>query len=305
MAASIGITGVTGFIGSALASDLARDGHRVVGFSRDRERAQRAVPSLTEVRSLGSGRSIEPAALSGLDALVSLAGESVAGRWSEEKKRRIASSRIDGTRRLVDALAAMPEDQRPSTFVSGSAIGFYGDTGQRVVDETTEPGHDFLAEVSVGWEREAMRARELGIRTVAIRTGLVMGRGGGALERMLPLFRAGLGGRLGGGDQYWAWIHLEDVVGIIRHAIENASVEGPLNATAPRPVPQHEFASTLARELHRPAFLPAPEFALKLALGEFSSEILSSHRVLPARTLASGYVFRRPELGAALRSIVG
>lgn len=297
--ARIGITGATGLVGTRLADVVRRAGHSVVHYTRDPKRLAARLPAGDEAR---------PWPLSGpddvrVDALVNLVGESVAGRWSAAKKAAILASRVDGTRALVDQIAALPPESRPKVLVSASAIGFYGETGARRITEDSPAGTDFLADVCVKWEAEAERASALGVRVVRLRIGLVMAAGGGALLPMLPLFKLGLGGALGSGDQYWAWVHIDDVVGLIRHAIEHDDVRGALNATAPEPVTQRAFARELASALHRPAFLPAPAFALRTVLGEFSAEVLGSHRVVPERTLASGYRFAFDDLGACLRDV--
>lgn len=296
---TIGITGASGLVGGHLLTSLSRDGIPAVAFSRDPSRLRGLPPGATA----RAWPAREPDALA-LDAVVHLLGESVAGRWTASKKRAIESSRIDGTRALVDAIAALPAERRPKVLVSASAIGFYGDRGDEVLDEDARPGDDFLARVCAGWEREALRAETLGVRVVPLRIGLVMAREGGALLPMLPLFRMGLGGTMGPGTQWWSWIDIEDLVRLVRHAIDS-DARGPLNATAPAPATQRDFAATLARVLHRPAFLPAPAFALRAAVGEFSTELLASRRVTPRRTLASGFVFRYPELDACLAHVTG
>jgi uncharacterized protein (TIGR01777 family) len=294
---TIGITGASGLVGRHLLEALSRDGRPAVAFSRNPARLV-DLPRGTTARAWPAR---EPDALA-LDAIVHLLGESVAGRWTDAKKRAIESSRIEGTRALVDGIAALPPEQRPKVLVSASAIGIYGDRGDELLDEDATPADDFLARVCVGWEREALRAESLGVRVVPLRIGLVMAHDGGALEGMLLAFRMGLGGKMGSGDQWWPWIHVEDLVGLVRHAIDS-DVRGPLNATAPEPVRQRDFAATLARVVRRPAFVPAPAFALRTALGEFSAELLASRRVVPRRTLASGFTFRFGELEACLADL--
>ncbi len=296
----IGITGATGLVGARLLEALARDGIETAAFTRKPSALTGRLPPGAVARAWPP-RPDDVA----LDALVHLLGEPVSGRWTEAKKRSIRSSRIDGTRLLVDAIGKLPTERRPRTLVSASAIGFYGDRGEDVLRETEGPGADFLADVCVGWEREALRAETLGVRVVVLRVAIVMSREGGALERMLPLFRMGLGGTMGPGTQWWPWIHLDDLVGLARHALDHAELRGPLNATAPEPARQRDFAATLARVLHRPAFLPAPTFALRAALGEFAAELLSSRRVVPTAALAAGYVFRYPTLEACLTDVAG
>lgn len=299
------ITGVTGLVGSRLAAQLLMSRSEIVALSRDPSRAQEKVPAVSRAWKWSPESAVPEQAVQGVDAVVHLAGETVAGRWTEEKKRSIEQSRVEGTRRVVEAIEALPADQRPYVLVSASAIGYYGDTGERDVVETDPPADDFLAKVCVDWEREAMRAESLGVRVVTPRIGLVMSREGGALERMLPIFKMGLGGKLGTGRQWWPWIHLDDVIGIVQHAIAHRDLRGPINATAPTPVRQSEFAEVLARVLRRPAFMPAPAFAIKTALGEFGAEVLGSRKVLPQRALETGYRFRFPDLEPALRDLLG
>lgn len=285
----IGITGASGFIGSHLARLARTRGHAPIAFSRQPQ----AAPDFVEARPF----SIETTPdLSGLDAIVHLAGESIMGLWTPAKKRRIRASRVEGTRRIVEALQAAP-DAAP-IFVSGSAIGFYGDTGEREVDESSPGGDGFLAEVSQAWEAEAARADRT--RTVLLRTGFVVGPDGGAMKLIGPAFRAGLGGKLGSGRQWMSCVHVDDVAGLVLHALENESVRGPLNAVLPEPVRNLDFTKALGRAVHRPAILPAPALALKVLLGQLSHLLLDSQRVRPTATLASGYRFQFPTLDSAL-----
>jgi uncharacterized protein (TIGR01777 family) len=292
----IGITGVSGFIGRRLAELAAQRGHRVTGFSRN---PARRIPGCEAMRPFRPGETVD---LSGCDALIHLAGESVSGRWTEGKKRKIRESRVLGTRRIADAILAC--DRPPRVLVSGSAIGFYGDTGETAADENSPPGTGFLAEVSRDWEAEALRAREKNVRVVLLRTSLVLGRNGGALRAMRPVFRAGLGGRFGSGKQWMAWIHLDDEAALALFAVENESVSGPLNACAPEPVHNAAFTRALAAALRRPACLAVPGWVLKIWLGEFSSELLGSRRILPARALAAGFHPRFPRLEDALADVL-
>lgn len=289
----IGITGATGLVGQALASYLSQQGEQVVAFTRS--------PSSAPLALRPIARAWPPSGPLGLDAVVNLLGEPVSGRWTAEKKKAIHASRIEGTRRLVEAIRNEPEGSRPRVLVSASAIGFYGDRGDETLTESSSPGDDFLARVCVDWEREARAAEALGVRVVTLRIGLVMSREGGALESMLPLFKLGLGGTMGSGRQYWPFIHLDDLTAMIAFALREP-ITGPLNATAPNPVPQSEFASTLAKVLKRLAFLPAPAFALRSVLGEFAFELLASRRVLPEKALAHGFVFRYPQAESCLRA---
>lgn len=247
------------------------------------------------------GFSLEsPPDLRGCEAIVHLAGEPVLGRWTAEKKRRIKESRVLGTRRIVEAIAVLSE--RPEVLVSGSAIGFYGHRGEEALTETSAPGHGFLAGTAQAWEAEALRVQ--GVRTVLLRTSVVLGAGG-ALRAMTPAFRLGLGGPLGDGRQWMSWIHIDDWVALTLFAVENLDLAGPLNATAPWPVRNAEFAAALAATLRRPAFLRVPAFVLRAVLGDFAGELLDSKRVLPGVATAHGFGFRFPELSQALKSLPG
>jgi uncharacterized protein (TIGR01777 family) len=237
-----------------------------------------------------------------LDAVVHLAGEPISQRWNDAVKQRIRDSRIVGTRNLVKGISRL--ETKPRVLVNASAIGLYGDRGQQLLDESAGPAAGFLADVCQGWEAEADRAAELGIRVMKIRTGLVLGRDGGALAKMLPPFRLGLGARLGDGSQWMSWIHLDDLVSMIQFAIEHDAAKGPWNGVAPNPVTNSEFTRQLAAALHRPAWFVAPEFLVKLAAGEMAQILFFSQRCVPAAALAAGFEFRYPELDRALRAVV-
>lgn len=301
----VAVTGVTGLVGRALARALADDGVEVRGYSRDPVRALRDVSGLARAAAWVEDGALDGALLSGAHGVVHLAGENVGGgRWTDARKRAIEASRVEGTRRLVRAIEGLPEAVRPRVLVSASAIGFYGDTGQREADEESPKGEGFLADVCERWESAARDAERLGVRVVILRIGLVMSARGGALERMAPLYRAGLGGRMGSGRQWWPWVHLADVTGLVRFALEDERVRGVLGASAPGLVQQAEFSDVLARVLRRPALVPAPAFAIRVALGEFADEVLGSRRVVPRRALALGYRFRFPQLEPALRDLL-
>ena len=240
--------------------------------------------------------------ISGCEAIIHLAGEPVFGLWTKEKRRRIRDSRVAGTRNLVDAIIASASP--PRVLVSGSATGFYGDTGENETDENAQAGRGFLTEVTQAWDTEASRAREKNVRIVLLRTSVVLGRGGGALRAMLPVFRAGLGGKLGPGRQWMSWIHLDDAAALSLHTVEHDAIEGPLNAIAPAPCRNEEFTHLLARAVHRPAFFRVPAFVLKTALGDFSHELLDSKRIVSKRIAASGFTHGFPTLEAALADIV-
>lgn len=243
-----------------------------------------------------------PAKLNGADAVVHLAGEPVAQRWTAAAKRRIRESRVEGTRALVDAISGC--DSRPKVLVSAAAIGLYGDRGDEWLDEGAAPAHGFLADVSREWEAEASRAETFGVRVVKIRFGLVLGRDGGALAKMLPIFRFGLGGPLGSGDQWMSWIHIDDITGMIRYAVENEGPRGVWNGVAPNPVTNREFTRELAAALRRPAIFPVPRVALGVIAGEMSQILLDSQRCTPKAALAAGYRFEYPKLGPAVAAVL-
>ena len=294
----IAITGATGFLGAAIARALASDGFEVCALGR----RPAAVPAI-EFKEWDALRGEPPAgALAGATAVVHLAGEPVAQRWNEEVKRRIRDSRVAGTRNLVAGLARL--DPRPEVLVSASAVGIYGSRGEETLTEDAPPGTGFLPEVCQAWEAEAQGASILGIRVVILRIGMVLGPGGGALKAMLMPFRLGLGGPLGSGRQWLPWIHIDDVVGLVRFAIRTPGLSGPVNATAPSPVRNRDFSRALGRALRRPAVLPVPEFAIRLLYGEMAEIVLASQRVLPRKALAAGYAFRRQDLDAALRDVL-
>lgn len=296
------ITGATGLVGQALTQSLLNDRHTIVVLSRRPETVRaRAGVALYQWEPEASPPPAE--ALQGVEAVVHLAGEPVAARrWTTEQKRRIRDSRMIGTRNLVAGLQAATT--RPGVLVSASAVGFYGDRGDEQLDERAPAGHDFLSGVCREWERESGRAGELGMRVVQVRIGVVLSAEGGALPRMLPAFKLGVAGRLGSGQQWFPWIHIADLVGLFRHAIESPQLSGPMNAAAPGIVANAKFTKVLASVLHRPAFLPAPRMALNLALGEMSELLLASLRVVPRVAIESGYQFRYPELKAALEDLL-
>ncbi len=295
------VTGGTGFLGGAVLTALQERGHGLRVASRRPDATRARLPAGIATHGwLPQGGGLDPAALAGVDAVIHLAGEPVAGRWTAAKRDAIRRSRVEGTRALVDALAQAPEP--PRVLLSASAIGLYGDRGDEVLDEDASPGADFLALVCRDWEAEARRAEQQGLRVAHLRFGLVLGAGGGALAALLPLFRWGLGGPLGGGGQWWSWIHQADAVGLLLHALEEG-VAGPINAVAPTPVRQRDFARALGRRLGRPSLLPSPAFALRAALGGFEHELLASRRVVPRQAEARGYAFRFAALEDALADL--
>ena len=288
----IAVTGASGLIGSALVGKLKSEGYTVQRLVR------RPTVSSEEVFWNPATQEIDIAALEGVDAVIHLAGAGVGDkRWTKKYKAEILNSRLLGTTTIANAVAQV----KPKVFITSSAIGWYGETGNRAVTETDRGGDDFLAAVCREWEAAADLAGD--VRTVKIRTGLVLDPTGGALGRMLPLFRFGLGGKLGNGKQWWSWITLHDQLRAIQFLLENNEISGPVNLTAPNPVTNQEFTSALARALRRPALFPAPAFALKLALGGFSTEILGSKKVLPAALQDAGFNFEFPHIGPALDAL--
>jgi uncharacterized protein len=292
------VTGVSGPIGAALLRSLESQGTQIVRLVR--------APAKTDGQiSWDPQATLPPAAVSGFDAVIHLAGESVVGRWTDAKKQAIRDSRVQGTRSLASALAQT--DAKPRVFICASAIGFYGNRPNEVLDESSASGQGFLPEVCRAWEESSRIAADAGIRTVNIRIGLVLSPEGGALESMLTSFKLGLGGRIGSGQQWWSWIHIDDIVGAIHHALGRESLCGPVNLVGPNPVRNSEFTKTLAALLRRLAFFPVPEFALRLAFGRMAAQelLLSSQRVKPGKLEASGYVFRFADLGGALKDLLG
>ena len=288
------ITGGTGFIGSGLCRTLLSAGHEVSVISR----SVSALP-VQGPRYVPWDRAAWRDAMGQADAVVNLAGESIAAkRWTLEQKARIRESRVETTRRLVEAMATGP--QRPSVLVSASAIGIYGDRGDAPVDESSTPGAGFLADTCQAWEAEARRAEPLGVRVVRLRIGLVLAPGGGALQKMAPPFRWFVGGPLGSGWQWVSWVHRDDVVRLIEWALARGDCAGALNATAPTPVTMSDFCRAVGQSLRRPSWLPAPALALKLLLGEMADMLLTGQRVMPRAALSAGFIFRYPALAQAL-----
>jgi uncharacterized protein (TIGR01777 family) len=291
------ITGGSGFIGQALCPALLALGWQVTVVSRDTQAAARKLPAAVRVLA-----DIEGAG--GADAVVNLAGAPLAGhRWNEEYKQVLRESRL----RTTEALLAWMESltMRPAVLVSGSAIGYYGPRDDTPLAETAPPGTDFGARLAADWEAAALPARELGVRTVVLRTGVVLGAGGGALQQLLTPYRMGLGGPIGDGNQWFSWIHLDDIVRLVVWLLGEASVDGPVNGTAPAPVRQKDFAAALGRALHRPAILPTPGFALKAAFGEMGQMLIDGQRVIPARAQGQGFRFLYPDIDGALAQVIG
>lgn len=294
----VAVTGSSGLVGSALVRFLASGGHEVLRLVR------RAPQAKGEARWDPERGALDAAALEGVDAVVHLAGDNIAaGRWTRAKKLLLRSSRVGPTRLLAETLAGLK--RRPRVLVSASAVGYYGHRGDAWLREADPPADDFLGRLSVDWEGAAGPAREAGIRVVHPRIGIVLSPSGGALGKMLLPFRLGLGGVVGPGTQYFSWIAIDDLVAAILHAIEHAELSGAVNAAAPLPVTNAELTRTLGRVLGRPAVLPVPAFALRLALGEMADGVLASTRLKPERLLSTGFHFRFPELEGALRHVLG
>jgi uncharacterized protein (TIGR01777 family) len=277
---TIGLTGASGFVGRAVAERLHKAGH--------------------DVRPISLRTELPPEALAACDAVVHLAGEPVAQRWTEEARSRIMSSRIEGTRALVNAMRI----HRPQVFVSASAVGYYGSRGDAVLTEAEPAADDFLGRVAAAWEREAIKAESLGVRVARIRIGMVLGPGGGALQKMLLPFKLGLGGPIGGGQQWMSWIHLVDLVALIEYLLAESTVRGVFNAVSPHPVTNAEFTRALGEAVHRPAILPVPAFALKVLVGDMAELILASQRAVPDAAVRAGFTFEYPDVFGALAQIV-
>ena len=299
----VAISGATGLIGTALRESLAADGIQILALSRKPSVSQgpQGPPLETIPWDVENGR-FDASALEQVDAVVHLAGEPIAQRWNEARKRAIRESRVKSTRLMVEGLKSLK--RRPKVLVSASAIGFYGDRGDEVLEEGSPPGSGFLPETCQAWEHAAMEAMGLGIRTAVVRTGIVLSTRGGALKKMLPPFRLGVGGPLGSGKQWMSWIHIDDMVGAIRHILDKDDIMAAVNGTAPAPATNAEFTRALGRAVSRPAFLPAPTFGLKIAFGEMASILLEGQRVVPKKLLDTGYRFRFPELQGALSDVL-
>jgi len=276
---NVAITGASGFIGSSLAEHLRRSGHIV--------------------RALSLRAALPPDALAGVNAVINLAGEPVAQRWTISARDKILRSRVEGTQALVAAMRGQP----PQVLISASAVGYYGSRGDEILIESAPPAQDFLGRVAVAWEEEAQAAEPLGVRVARIRIGVVLGKGGGALSKMLLPFRLGVGGRLGSGKQWMSWIHIDDLMELIAFLMKESTVRGVFNATSPFPVTNREFTQALAEAVHRPAIIPVPAFALRLALGEMAEIVLASQRAIPDAAQRAGFVFKHPDIYAALAQI--
>ena len=298
---NITITGATGFIGRRLVARLLASNHSLHLLVRHAK-----IGLGSQVRcSIWNALELEPApeSLAGADAVIHLAGEPVSQRWTPAAKRRILESRVEGTRRLIEAVGR--QSRRPSVLICASAVGLYGSRGSESITESAPPGEGFLSEVCLAWEREADSAAALGLRVVKLRTGVALGKEGGALAQILTPFRWGAGGKVATGEQWMSWIHVEDLAGLIEFALDTPGVRGPMNAVSPNPVTNSDFTRELATVLRRPAVFSIPASALRALYGEMAEIVLSSQRVVPRVALSAGFQFRFPELGPALRNLLG
>lgn len=294
------ISGATGFVGHVLVKHLLDAGHEVSILTRNVAKAAIALGSKCSYHQWDDMDALPPqSAFEGCDGVINLMGETISKRWDENQKKKMQHSRIHGTRRLVEAVGQLA--RKPKVFVSTSAVGIYGNRGSEEINESSTLGSDFLATLCKDWENEANKARNHDMRVVIIRVGVVLGRGGGALQKMLPIFKAGLGGPAGSGHQYMSWIHIEDLANMYMEALKNDSIKGVVNGTAPYPATNADFSKQMGKTLHRPAFLPAPAFALKMALGEMSQIVLEGQKVLPVKFKEHNFRYRYPTLEMALK----
>jgi uncharacterized protein len=296
------MTGGTGFIGSYLAARLSNDGHAVTILIRLSEEARGATPGISFLQGDPTRRGPWQEAIRNHDAAINLAGAPIFTRWTDEQKRVLRESRVSTTRNLVEGIATNPG--KSFALFSSSGTGYYGFHGDEELTEESSPGNDFLATVARDWETEALKAQEKGARVVLARFGIVLGAGGGALGQMIPLFKKFVGGPIGSGRQWFSWVHVQDLTEAFLFLLKHPELSGPVNICSPNPVRNKELAEALGKALHRPSFLPAPGFMIKLVLGEFGSVILEGQRVIPRRLLESGFVFQYPEIHEALESVV-
>lgn len=296
------VTGGTGFVGRNLISRLIGEGHTVTVLSRSEKAPDRLPKGTCVVQGDPTVGGVWQKSVKGQDCIINLAGASMFSRWTPEMKKLIRQSRVSTTRNIVEAIE--PARGRDVVLFSTSGVGYYGFHGDEVLTEESPPGDDFLARVAIEWENEALRAKEKGTRVVITRFGIVLGEEGGALGQMISIFRKYLGGPLGGGNQWFSWIHMGDLVGAFVFLMAHGEISGPVNLTSPNPIRNKELAKALGKAMHRPALLPAPGFMLKLILGEFGSVLLEGQRVIPKKLMDSGYVFVYPEIDGALGSLI-
>jgi len=296
------ITGGTGFVGTQLTSRLIQDKHEVTILSRSAKRSGEVPRGMSYLQGDPTQKGSWQEAIKNHDAAVNLAGASIFAKWTEEHKKAIRESRVSTTRNIVEGIPSRP--QKPFTFFSTSAVGYYGFCGDQELTEESSHGDDFLARIAVEWEGEALKAKEKGARVVITRFGIVMGEKGGALGQMIPLFKKFIGGPIGSGRQWFSWVHIKDLAEAFSFLLKHPEISGPVNVCAPNPVRNKDLAIALGKALHRPSFMPAPGFMIKLVLGEFGSVILEGQRVIPKRLLESGFAFKYPAIDKALQEVV-
>ncbi len=295
------MTGGTGFVGTRLTSRLIQDGHRVTVLTRSLKGVKGLSPGISYLKGDPTSKGRWQESIKDHDAVINLAGASIFSKWTEENKKAIRESRVTTTRNIVEGMPSRPE--RPLILFSTSAVGYYGFHGDEELNEDSPPGTDFLARIAVEWEEEALKARDRGARVVITRFGIVMGEKGGALSQMIPLFKKYIGGPIGSGKQWFSWVHIKDLAEAFIFLLKSPEISGPVNVCSPNPVRNTDLAKALGKVLHRPSFIPAPAFMVKLVLGEFGSVILDGQRVIPRRLLDSGFVFQYPGIEKALQSI--
>jgi hypothetical protein len=296
------ITGGTGFVGTQLTSRLIQDGHEVTILSRSAKRSGEVPRGISYLQGDPTQKGPWQEAIKNHNAVINLAGASIFAKWTEEHKKAIRESRVSTTRNIVEGIPSHPQKQ--FTLLSTSAVGYYGFCGDEELTEESPPGNDFLARIASEWEEEALKAKERGARVVITRFGIVMGEKGGALSQMIPLFKKYIGGPIGNGKQWFSWVHIKDLAEAFVFLMRHPEISGPVNLCSPNPVRNKDLAKALGKVLHRPSFLPAPGFMVKLVLGEFGSIILEGQRVIPKRLLDSGFAFQYPDIDKALQGIV-
>jgi len=297
------ITGGTGFVGTQLTSRLTRDGHEVTILTRSLKGAKGSSPGISYLEGDPTRKGPWQESIKNHDAVINLAGASIFSKWTEEHKKAIRESRVNTTRNIVEGIPS--QSQKQFTLFSTSAVGYYGFCGDEELVEDSPPGNDFLARIAKEWEGEALKAREKGARVVITRFGIVMGEKGGALSQMIPLFKKYIGGPIGSGKQWFSWVHIKDLAEAFAFLLKHPEISGPVNVCSPKPVRNKDLAKALGKALHKPSFIPAPGFMVKLVLGEFGSVILEGQRVIPRKLLENGFVFQYPDIHKALQGIVG
>jgi len=297
------ITGGTGFVGTQLTSRLIQDGNEVTILTRSLKGAKGSSPGISHLEGDPTKKGPWQEAIKNHDAIINLAGASIFSKWTDEHKKAIRESRVNTTQNILEGIPSHPE--KKMTLLSTSAVGYYGFSGDEELVEDSPPGDDFLARIAVEWEGEALKAREKGARVVMTRFGIVLGEKGGALSQMIPLFKKYIGGPIGSGKQWFSWVHIKDLAEAFVFLTNHPDISGPVNVCSPNPVRNRDLAKALGRALHKPSFMPAPGFMVKLVLGEFGSVILEGQRVIPRRLLENGFVFQYPDIERALQSIVG